>query len=448
MFKQWPGQLQAFLWERELDGIPRWQRGPILVGRAAYRLMFDLVTGDIKLHAMSMVFTTLIAIVPVLAVSFSVLKGMGVHNQIEPLLAQFLAPLGEQGERVTDRIIGFVENMEVGLLGSVGLAMLFYSAFSLTQKVDEAFNAIWHIRHGRSLLRRMSDYLSVLLIGPVLVFSALGLSATLASSDLMQSLLAVEPFGQLYQSAVRLVPYLLIIAAFTFLYMFVPNTRVRFVPALTGGIVSGVIWQTTSWLFASFVATSGKYEAIYSGFAILIFFIIWVYLNWLILLVGADLVYHLQYRTYLRSLHYRMRLNIAGRERLAMRVLSAVGRAFYAGRGGASLAELTESTGAPAELIGDTLDLLEAAGLIGESAEGGRFLPARPFDATSVKHALDAIRHVPSAPSSEIGRFGSLDKLLEQADRRLHEVFDTVSLKQLALDDGGRANEPEGRGEH
>ena len=129
----------------------------------------DFSEGLINLRAMSLVYTTLLSLVPLLAVSFSVLKGFGVHNQIEPLLLNFLAPLGPKGGEIAASIIGFVENLNVKVLGAVGLAVLLYTVFSLIQKIEDAFNDIWRVRRQRSLARKISDYMSVLLIGPVLI---------------------------------------------------------------------------------------------------------------------------------------------------------------------------------------------------------------------------------------------------------------------------------------
>lgn len=428
-------ELGDFLWAAGHQSRPRWQRELLWGGRVIYRLIDDVSSGDISLRAMSLVFTTLLAIVPLLAVSFSVLKGFGVHNQIEPFLFSVLAPLGEKGAEVTERIIEFVENIKVGVLGSLGLALLFYSAFSLIQKVEGAFNSIWRLKQSRSLIRRLSDYLSVLLVGPVLVFTALGVSASMMSSEIVQSILAVEPLGSLYRVFARLVPYLLIIAAFTFFYMFIPNTRVRFRYAVWGGAVSGVVWQTASWGFATLVVYSTRYTAIYSGFAILIFFMMWVYLNWLIVLVGADLVYHLQHPEYLKSARQRMQPGMAEQEYLALQVLAVVGRGYYEGRGGASVDQMVNNARVPGERIGEAIEQLKGGSLITESVDRpGVYLPARPFDTTTVKQALDAVRRASDwRPSSSDG-FEFLRTLIDQRDKCLHEVFDQVSLKELALE--------------
>ena len=227
------------LWNQRLDRLPRWQARFVWLGRLIYALARDLTQGYLTLQAMSLVYTTLLSLVPLLAVSFSVLKGFGVHNQIEPVLLSALAPLGERGTEITRQIIGFVDNMQVGVLGSVGLALLIYTVIVLIQKIEEAFNYTWRVHRPRSFTQRFSRYLSVLLVGPVLFFSALGLTASVRSTAFVQMVMAIEPMGSLLEWAGRLVPFLMISLAFAFVYVFVPNTRVRLRSALIGALAAG-----------------------------------------------------------------------------------------------------------------------------------------------------------------------------------------------------------------
>ncbi|MCF7982400.1 MAG: YihY family inner membrane protein, partial [Pseudomonadales bacterium] len=267
------------IWHTELSSMPRWRANLTQCFRVLFAVARDMTAGQLTLRAMSLVYTTLLSLVPLLAVSFSVLKAFGVHNQIEPLLLNLLAPLGDQGVQITTSIIGFVENMKVGVLGSLGVALLFYTVIALMQKIEAAFNHTWRVSHTRPMSQRFSDYLSVLMIGPVLVISALGLTSTMLNTSVVQWIAAIEPFGSFIEAATKLIPYILIICAFIFIYTFIPNTKVKLKPAFVGALVAGVLWQTAGWGFATFVATSAKTAAIYSAFATLIFFLIWLHVG-------------------------------------------------------------------------------------------------------------------------------------------------------------------------
>src|SRR5262245_8884775 len=262
--------------------------------RLVYAVLRDAVEGQLTLRAMSLVYTTLLSVVPLIALCFSVLKGFGVHPEIEPLLENLLLPLGDKGAELAAQIVLFVDRVRVDVLGVVGLVFLILTVLSLIQKVEEACNYVWHVDRARSLARRMSEYLSILLVGPVLMVAALAMIASIASSSIVGRISTITPFGATLVMMGRLGPFLLVILAFSFAYGFVPNTRVQLSSALAGRVTAGILWTITGKLFASFVATSAQYSAIYSGFAIGVVALIWVYLSWLILLLGADVAFYHQ----------------------------------------------------------------------------------------------------------------------------------------------------------
>jgi membrane protein len=209
-------QLTSYIWETPTDTMSKTKQAAFIALRIGHLLIRDLGYGQLNMRAMGLVYTTLLAIVPLIAVSFSVLKGFGVHNQIEPALLNLFAPLGEKGVEITNRIIEFVDNIKVTLLGSVGLALLFYTVVSLMQKIERAFNFTWRVSEHRPFSQRFSDYLTVVLIGPVLIFTALGLTATVEKHQLVQAAMQVEVIGSLLHFIGRLIPYMLVIGAFTF----------------------------------------------------------------------------------------------------------------------------------------------------------------------------------------------------------------------------------------
>ena len=315
-------RLNAFVWDddlRELSGLRRYL---VFISRVLQLLVKELMGGQLNLRAMSLVYTTLLSIVPLLAVSFSVLKGFEMgHDWIETQLYDLLVPLGPDSVELTDRIIGFVENVKVGMLGSVGVVLLIYTVIALLQKIESAFNFVWQVDHLRSLSQRVSNYLSVILVGPLLIFSAIGFTTTVLNTDMAQQLASIEPFGSLMLYGSKLVPYVLVCLAFTLIYIFIPNTHVQFTAALVGGVIAGVLWKITGWGFATFVASSSKYATIYSSFAIVILLLIWLYLSWLILLVGSQIAYFVQHPKYMMLHREPVVLSNRMRERLALQVM-------------------------------------------------------------------------------------------------------------------------------
>jgi membrane protein len=424
-------------WEAELSSMPWWKALFIRALQMSYVVVRDLSEGQLSLRAMSLVYTTLLSLVPLLAVSFSVLKGFGVHNEIEPLLLNLLKPLGNQGVEITSRIIGFVDNVKASVLGSVGLALLLYTVVSLSQKVEGAFNFTWRVKRSRPFAQRFSAYLSVILIGPVLVFSALGITASLASTSLVQKVVGIQAFGGFLKLTSQLLPYFLIILAFTFFYVFVPNTKVRIKSALLGATVAGILWGATDWGFASFIAKSTRYTAIYSGFAILVMFMIWLYLSWLILLIGANLAYYYQHPEFLRADRRRLQLSHRLREKLALMAMFLIGQNHYRNEPAWTMEGLAQSLCVPTEALEPIIEALEQYGLLATTGEEPpTYLPARPLDHTEIKEVLDAVRTanevsypnllaVPSEPA--------IEELLDHLDQTISKELRDRTVKELVL---------------
>jgi len=429
--------INSFLWDVDLRSIRGVRKFVIEFLRLLYVFLRELMEGRLSLWAMSLVYTTLLSLVPLLAVSFSVLKAFGVHNQLEPLLLNFLEPLGPRAEEVTGNIIGFVENIQVGVLGAVGLGVLVWTAISLLQKIEGAFNFVWHIDSLRSFGQRFAKYLSVILIGPVLVFSAVGMTATVMNTAFVQRLVAIEPFGTLMLFGTKLIPYLLVWIAFTFIYTFVPNTPVRFGAAALGGVVAGIIWQTTGWGFTAFIAGSTRYTAIYSSFAIVILLLIWLYLNWLILLVGAQIAFYVQNPQYLTMERVSLTLSNRLRERVALTLMYLIGFNHHNHTPAWNLEGLVERLGLPAGPLHGMLEMLRGQGYVEPTAEVPTgFLPARDIDTIEIRALLQSIRRAEESRFLREDRMpfvGPVDDLLGKVKGSVDETLGNASLKDLVL---------------
>lgn len=428
------------IWAADTSLIARPRRFIIESLRFAYLIAGDLLKGQLSLRAMSLVYTTMLSLVPLLAVTFSVLKGFGVHNQLEPLLSNVLAPLGPKGTEVTATIIGFVDNIQVGVLGSVGLALLVYFVISLVYKVESTLNFIWRIKKPRRLVQRFSEYLSVILVGPVLMFAALGITASISSTTIFQDLLAFKPIGAVALFVSRLVPYLLVSAAFTFIYIFIPHTRVRFSSALAGGVVAGILWQTVGWVFASFVASSGKYAAIYSGFAVLAVFMIWIYVSWYILLIGAQVSYYVQNPQLLRAEVKEHQLNGALRERLGLMVMFLIAYNHYYNKPPWTDESLASYLGVSVEAVQVALDGLSDTGFVLQvQAEPTAYVPARDIETVTLKALRDGMREAGSThqrAASMLCSVPAVNDVLKRIDVAVADALADQTIKTLVREHG------------
>jgi membrane protein len=291
--------IERRLWPRSREGdarVPRW----LSVARYAFALLRDFMRGELNLRATSLVYTTMIAIVPLLALSFSAMRALGLHRSLEPLIMSVLAPIGPRAGELTERIIQSIDNVHGSTLASVSVVLLIVSALSMAQKVEMSFNFVWRVDRPRSWVRRFCEYLGIILIGPALMSIAIGFTASLRSDTMMDRVEQLGPLGHWFAASSGLAPYLLVIATFVMLYVYVPNTRVHIRPALLAGVLAGAAWAAMGGLFTSFIVNVTRNEAIYSGFAIVLAAMIWLQLSWLILLLGAQLAFYVQNPAYLR----------------------------------------------------------------------------------------------------------------------------------------------------
>lgn len=429
------------VWFTEPERLPPWLRALVFATRLLLTLVRDLSNGEVTLRASSLVYTTLLSLVPLLAVSFSVLKGFGVHNQAEPLLHDLLEPLGEHGKQVTDALIGYVDNTNVGVLGTVGVAFLLYSVIVLIAKIEQAFNDTWHAPQPRASVQRFSQYLSLLLIGPVLFVAAVGATASLRGTPLVQQLVAIEPLGWLVDAGGRLVPYTLTTLAFAFAYLFVPNCRVRPGSALLGAAIAAVLWQVIGYLFANVMAGSTQYAAIYSSLAILILFMIWLQIAWLILLLGASIAFYHQFPEYLCARVRDLRLSNRLRERLGLMLAIDIAGRHQRGEAPWDLERLAHHTGMPVTNVAHVLHMLEQGGLVLRTADDPpAFVPARAPSAVPVTELIRVIRRYGEQdlrmPVPEAGAtLGELEARLEQAAT---DALAGLTVAELAADHRAR----------
>lgn len=438
------------LWSEAVPDYPWWRRSLIIAARYLYVVLDDLAKGELTLRAMSLVYTSLLSLVPLMAVSFSVLKAFGMHNkQLEPVLLQFLAPMGEKGVEITGQIIGFIDNVKISVLGSFGIALLFYTAISLIQKIESTFNYIWRLDQHRSIGRRFADYGSVMLIGPLLVFTAIGLSARVLSGGLADEVTNMVPFlVHLRELAAKLTPYLMIVAAFTFFYMFIPNTQVKLRAGMVAGLVSGVLFQSLGWGFGSVVVSatdSGPY-VIYSGFAILILFMMWMYISWLILLVGSSIAFYVQHPEYVVPARRSGDLSITQQEDLALQIMAVMAQRYYQGKRPMTSTEYVARLRVQIQGVTRVLRALKQAGLVVEDAsEPPRYLPNAPLETVNLKQVLDAVRSegasaalVRRRPRSSVS---GIKDIRDNIDRAMSSALEGTSVRDLALGDD---QEPQG----
>ncbi len=279
----------------------------------------------------------------------------------------------------------------------------------------------------------------VLLVSPVVIAIALGMITTLQNEAVFRALMDNAVLGPLFTASSKLTPYLLVTGVFTFLYMYMPNTRVEFRAALVGGVAGGFMWATVSLVFAAFIANSARAQAIYASFAVAIITLIWLYLNWLILLIGSQLAFYFQNPAYLRIGRREPRLSNSMRERLALNVMLTVGRAFRHPGRTINLEQLSRRLRIPSITVAPVIAALENRGLL-TTDETEHLLPGMDMARISLNDIINVVRVDGETGSHRDPRWNALvDDLGNRLDSAVSETLAERSLSDLidALENQG-----------
>ena len=429
MFK-WFENLEDRLFTGSRSMPPPW--GPVLRAvRYPAALIRDWLSGDISVRAMSLAYTTLLSVVPLLVFTFSILKGLGARGDLKFILKQFFAPLGRAADQLTESVLQFVGNMRGDLLGSIGLIFLVYTVVTTIQKVEKSFNHLWRVDRPRSFLRRFTEYLAVMIVGPILLAVALGLLASAESSPFALWINAIKPLAWTLSAVGKILPYLIVTITFTFMYVFIPNTKVQLRAALIGGIAAGSVWALVGKVFTAYIVYASSLVAIYTGFAIVLTTLIWIYLSWLILLIGAQLAFYLQFPQYLRHGQESFELTGRDREQVALSIMYLIGRDHSAGMASWSAHSLAAELDIPSIALAPVLHCLEENGLI-LATERERFVPGRDIAAIPLAEIFGVVRTLHSGRLAiAIHSVGPAVALLKEVESSMQQPLKGRSLKDF-----------------
>ena len=397
-------------WQRARAWFERWLFAPPgkldlrerarRFARYPYALLRDLLGGQLNIHAMGLVYATLLALVPLVAFSFALLKGFGAHRELEPLIYEFFRPMGDAASGLTQKVMDFADRVRGGIVGTVGLAFLIWTLIGTLKKVEDSVNFVWHVELPRSFMRRIAEYMALLVVAPLLVGTLIGTAQMTSANTSVQMLSHLPLLGTVGRGLLALTPVVVVSGVFALVYALIPNTRVRLVPALIGGVAAGVLWAAIGRLFTAIVLLSTRLNIVYAGFAIFIATLIWIYFSWLILLVGAQLSFYVQNPSYLRVGLREPRLSNVETEQLALSIMYLVGRSHLRGGVRWSVNALAAELALPGVAVTRSADALEAAGLL-VTTEQEMLVPGRDAGHIPVQEILVVARAAYSVHGDE-----------------------------------------------
>ncbi len=418
LFRQ---RYDAFLWQQNLKSASFWRRSVVRSLQILNAVLRDFMQEQLSLRAMSLVFTTVIGFFPLFALTFAVMKGLGVHNAMEPALLNFLQPLGDQAEELTQQVLNYVDNLQVQLIGVTSVGVLFYFVLNMMSKIESAFNYIWAVKRSRSWASRISEYLFAVAVSPLLLFLSISLTSYVHTNFFEQSLEGLLFGSVIIEYSAILISFLLMSLAFAFAYGFLPNTKVQFRSAFTGGLVTTAIWKLMGSLFLGLFISPLR-DNLYLAFASAIAIMFFIYAGWLVALIGSSIAFYHQNPGKARSGRDRLELSIAQQEQLGLATALAIINRFNSGNRPMTEDELAQSLETSPVIIEQSLAALKSIGLITKTGdEPARYLPRHAVDHVKLVEIWKALRNrnadelVLNADSNELAIIEKFQHELDQA---------------------------------
>ncbi|MBI2931342.1 MAG: YihY/virulence factor BrkB family protein [Planctomycetes bacterium] len=425
-------QLHPRTWAEEPP--PGWRGAPIWTVRTLALVVRGFARREMFVRAGALTYSLVLSIIPFFAVMLAAFKGFGglqsTAEHVKALLLRHLTP--DTSSEAVRTINELIERMNAAAIGAVGFAALLYTSISLLSSVEKSFNIVWGVRRSRSFLRRFMVYWTFMTLAPLLLAISITASGAIQNHAAFQWITTRAPVVN--TALIFLAPFFLTWAVFAGMYLVLPNTRVPWKAALAGALVAGTVWELLKHLYVFYNTRVAGTNEIYGSLAAIPVFLLWIYLSWVIVLFGAELVFAIQHRrTYPIEMEAEQ-LSETYKERLALRLMLHIGQDFLAGRESGDTPELAKRLRAPTRAVNEVLHCLIRARLLRPVRDGeSTYLPGEDTDHITVKRILDAIRTCGEHPPVLAG-----DTLFQRADRLVEEaeaVLERATLRELLTEE-------------
>ncbi len=409
------------IWRMQEDkDLPRWS---FLIKQL--RVFILAVKGfledKVQLRASALTFYSMLSVVPILAMLFGIAKGFGFQAKLEEELMKNFSGQQEVLNYILEFSNRFLERTKGGLIAGVGLIILFWSVMKVLGNIEESFNNIWQVKKSRSYIRKFSDYLSIVMVAPILLIisSSLNVYITTKIIGLTQQVQLLGFFSPLIDFLLRFTPFLLIWLVFTLLYIVMPNTKVNFMSALIAGIIAGTMFQVVQWAYIHFQVGVSRYNAIYGSFAALPLFLIWLEFSWLIVLFGAEISFAIQNVENYQFESESLRISPHFKRLITLLIAHQVIKRFDEGKKPLTSEDLSHTLNVPVKIVRQiTYELVESGVLtetVTDSPKEYGYQPAIDINKISVSFIIQR--------TDSLG-FDNLDVIDNESFRKISTILD------------------------
>jgi membrane protein len=416
---------------------------PQAIGVKALRIILTagsrFSSDNCYLKASALTFYSLLSIVPVLAALFGIAKGFGLKEAMENEIKVQFAGQKEILEQAISFAHALLDHTQGGLIAGVGVIFLLWTVIKLLGNIELSLNDIWRIRKPRSLSRKFSDYLAILIVCPLFITLSGSLNVALATQlrELGTQYSWLESLSGYLLGAAHSIPYFLVWIVFSFLYFFVPNTKVNLGAGILGGVVAGTLYQTVQWIYITFQIGVASYGAVYGSFAALPLFLVWLQTSWMIVLVGGEIAAALQNVEEYEFRNACENISPYFKRMLSLLITQQVVAGFCKGEPAPRGIELSRRLEIPLRLVREILSDLNQANVLSElhnpETEEVTYQPAKSVELLTVQSVHDTLDHhgtdkIPVANSVELQ---VLTKIFEKRNKLLTEMPQNKPLSEI-----------------
>jgi membrane protein len=320
---------------------------------------------NIQLRASALTLYTIMSIVPVLAMVFGIAKGFGFEEYLKGLITEHL---GDQ-QQILDMMLQFVDRylgkINGGYITGIGFIILIWSVMQMLGNIESSFNKIWCVKKSRMLTRKFTDYISLLIIVPVFIILASSFTVSQVEG-VSKSIPFLSYLNPILKGFVNIISYTLIWFVFTLIYIVIPNTNVKFKPALIAGIIAGTMFQIVQWAYVNFQSYLSGYGVVYGTFAAIPLFLIWLETSWLIVLLGVEISYANQNADSYEHENDQLALSHYNRKIMALLIMTRITRSFVKGEPAINAVQIANQLDITPRLVREIIDDLVNANLLSE----------------------------------------------------------------------------------
>lgn len=423
------------IWRTDDSNMSSRRRGVFHILKILIIAVRGFVENRVAVRASALTYFTLLSVVPIVALAFAIAKGFGLDGMVENLIRNSFAANPDTADYLISFSSSMLENTKGGLIAGIGIIMLMYTVFELLNKVEASFNFIWNIKNDRPFLRKITDYMTIMVFTPILLIVAS--SATFFVRAKLGEYFT-DYLAPVWTTLFNIVPYLLMSIVFTLVYLIMPNTKVNVKSALSAGVITGVAFQAWQWIYVTFQVGVSEYGAVYGSFAALPLFLLWLQTSWIIVLLGCMIAYSVQ-----NVNHYSTELtagNISTRlmKRVSMLLMTKITKNFAESKPPKDAVTWSEELKISQKLFAHAAQRLQDVGLLVEVRNDGGgspiYIPAidiANITVDTICSRIDAYGEDDNFPLQMSGDLERIDRLAAEGEKAMRDVLDKKLVKDI-----------------